>query len=47
MRLIRFGMPGSENPGVLRGDGMPIDVTAFGEDWDENFFKHIDIDPGV
>jgi 2,4-diketo-3-deoxy-L-fuconate hydrolase len=38
MKLIRFGDPGNERPGVLRGDGRRIDVSAFGEDWDEQFF---------
>ncbi|MGD2217609.1 MAG: fumarylacetoacetate hydrolase family protein [Gemmatimonadales bacterium] len=38
MRLIRFGERGSECPGVLRPDDTRIDVSAFGEDWDEGFF---------
>jgi 2,4-diketo-3-deoxy-L-fuconate hydrolase len=38
MRLIRFGEPGRERPGILRPDGARIDVSAFGEDWNEAFF---------
>ncbi len=38
MKLIRFGRPGHENPGVLLDDGTRIDVSDFGEDYDEEFF---------
>lgn len=38
MKLIRFGAPGEERPGVLLDDGTRIDVTAFGADYDEAFF---------
>ena len=38
MKLIRFGAPGSERPGVQLTDGSKIDITGFGEDYDENFF---------
>jgi 2-keto-4-pentenoate hydratase/2-oxohepta-3-ene-1,7-dioic acid hydratase in catechol pathway len=38
MKLIRFGPPGSERPGVLRDDGRRLDVSAFGADYDEAFF---------
>lgn len=38
MKLIRVGNPGEEKPGVLHEDGMRTDVSAFGEDYDENFF---------
>lgn len=38
MRLIRFGEPGHEKPGVLGPDDLRRDVTAFGEDWNEEFF---------
>ncbi len=38
MRLIRFGEPGQENPGILGPDGLARDVTEFGEDWNEDFF---------
>ncbi len=38
MKLIRFGEPGREKPGVLLSDGTRIDVSAFGSDYDESFF---------
>lgn len=38
MKLIRFGEPGREKPGVILEDGRRIDVSAFGEDFDEAFF---------
>lgn len=38
MRLIRFGDPGEEKPGVLTSDGTRLDVSAFGRDFDEEFF---------
>lgn len=38
MKLIRFGQPGRERPGVQLSDGARIDVTAFGADYDERFF---------
>jgi 2,4-didehydro-3-deoxy-L-rhamnonate hydrolase len=38
MKLIRFGDPGHERPGVLDTDGRRRDVTDFGEDWNEAFF---------
>jgi 2-keto-4-pentenoate hydratase/2-oxohepta-3-ene-1,7-dioic acid hydratase in catechol pathway len=38
MKLIRFGAPGRERPGVLLDDGRRIDAGAFGSDWDEAFF---------
>jgi len=38
MRLIRFGAPGSERPGLLLADGTRVDASGFGEDWDERFF---------
>ena len=37
MRLLRFGQTGSEKPGVLIGDDI-IDVSSFGEDFNEQFF---------
>jgi 2,4-didehydro-3-deoxy-L-rhamnonate hydrolase len=39
MKLIRFGEPGREKPGVLLKDGSRIDVSAFGSDYDEAFFE--------
>lgn len=38
MRLIRFGERDRERPGILLPDGRPIDVSTFGEDWNEAFF---------
>ena len=38
MKLIRFGDPGKEKPGIILGDDSWIDVNAFGEDYDEDFF---------
>lgn len=38
MKLIRFGKPGNEKPGLILSDGRKIDVTAFGEDYNESFF---------
>lgn len=37
MRLIRFGSPGVERPGLLLPDDTRVDASAFGEDWDERF----------
>ncbi|GJM34954.1 MAG: 2-hydroxyhepta-2,4-diene-1,7-dioate isomerase [Saprospiraceae bacterium] len=38
MKLIRFGESGQEKPGLELADGSRIDVSAFGEDYDEKFF---------
>jgi 2,4-diketo-3-deoxy-L-fuconate hydrolase len=38
MKLIRFGAPGAERPGLQLGDGTRVDASGFGEDWDERFF---------
>jgi 2-keto-4-pentenoate hydratase/2-oxohepta-3-ene-1,7-dioic acid hydratase in catechol pathway len=40
MKLIRFGDPGKERPGVLLGEDMRLDVSSFGTDYDENFFSN-------
>ena len=37
MKLIRYGQPGQEKPGILLHD-QPYDVSAFGEDYNEAFF---------
>lgn len=37
MKLFRFGPPDHEYPGVVLPTGQPIDVTHFGEDYDESF----------
>ena len=39
MKLIRFGPPGRERPGLQLADGTRIDATGFGEDWGERFFE--------
>jgi 2-keto-4-pentenoate hydratase/2-oxohepta-3-ene-1,7-dioic acid hydratase in catechol pathway len=38
MKLLRFGEPGTEKPGVLVGNDM-VDVSSFGEDFGEKFFE--------
>ncbi|WP_413669173.1 fumarylacetoacetate hydrolase family protein [Mucilaginibacter sp. Mucisp86] len=38
MKLIRFGEPGKEKPGVILNDKR-YDVSAFGEDYTEQFFE--------
>jgi 2,4-didehydro-3-deoxy-L-rhamnonate hydrolase len=38
MKLIRFGEPGREKPGVQLADGARVDASAFGSDYDEAFF---------
>ncbi|MFD1875091.1 fumarylacetoacetate hydrolase family protein [Hymenobacter bucti] len=37
MKLIRFGQPGQEKPGVIIDD-QRYDVSAFGQDYTEEFF---------
>ena len=39
MKLIRFGESGSEKPGIQLEDESRIDISAFGEDYNENFFE--------
>src|SRR5437763_2297786 len=38
MKLIRFGGPGEERPGLILPDGRRIDASGFGSDYDEAFF---------
>ncbi|HSL22445.1 MAG TPA: fumarylacetoacetate hydrolase family protein [Vicinamibacterales bacterium] len=38
MKLIRFGPPGAERPGVLLDDGTRLDASAVARDYDEAFF---------
>lgn len=38
MKLIRFGEPGREKPGVELADGRWLDVSGFGQDYNEDFF---------
>src|SRR5437016_10033034 len=40
MKLIRFGQPGQEKPGVLLDDGARLDVSGFVADYDEDFFAN-------
>jgi 2,4-didehydro-3-deoxy-L-rhamnonate hydrolase len=37
VKLIRFGSPDHEKPGLILDDGHRIDVSAFGADDDERF----------
>ena len=37
MKLIRFGKPGAERPGLILADGTRVDASAFGHDWNEAF----------
>ena len=39
MKLIRHGEPGKENPGIITETNIQIDVSAFGEDFNESFFE--------
>jgi 2,4-didehydro-3-deoxy-L-rhamnonate hydrolase len=39
MKLIRFGEPGKETPGLLLPDGSRVNASAFGADYDESFFE--------
>ena len=38
MKLIRFGEVGKEKPGIILANGTKIDVSDFGNDYDEFFF---------
>jgi 2,4-diketo-3-deoxy-L-fuconate hydrolase len=38
MKLIRFGNPGAEKPGLQLANGRRIDASGFGSDYDEAFF---------
>ena len=39
MKLIRFGLPEYEKPGIILDDGSWGDVSGFGEDYNEAFFS--------
>ena len=39
MKLFRYGPPGQEKPGIMRGE-QRLDVAAFGEDYNEAFFDN-------
>jgi len=40
MKLIRFGEPGKERPGLLLPHGTRVDASGFGQDYDEDFFAN-------
>ncbi len=40
MKLIRFGAIGKEKPGIQLADGTQLEVSAFGEDYNEAFFEN-------
>jgi 2,4-diketo-3-deoxy-L-fuconate hydrolase len=39
MKLTRFGPHGAERPGIIDAAGARRDASAFGEDWNEEFFE--------
>ena len=39
MKLIRYGEPGRERPGLQLADGTRVDASALGGDYDEQFFQ--------
>ena len=39
MKLIRFGAINDEKPGIITSDGTRRDISAFGSDYDEAFFR--------
>ena len=39
MKLLRYGPPGQEKPGILQ-DELRYDLSAFGEDYTEAFFEN-------
>ena len=39
MKLIRFGEPGKEKPGILDGNGKRKDLSSVFKDWDREFFR--------
>jgi 2,4-didehydro-3-deoxy-L-rhamnonate hydrolase len=40
MKLIRFGEPGREQPGIILEDGVRVDVSSCVPDYDEAFFAN-------
>lgn len=40
MKLIRHGKPEQEKPGIQIPNGTRLDVSAFGQDFDEQFFTN-------
>ena len=43
MKLIRFGEPGKEKPGILIGEKR-LDVSSVVEDYNESFFENNGLD---
>jgi 2-keto-4-pentenoate hydratase/2-oxohepta-3-ene-1,7-dioic acid hydratase in catechol pathway len=39
MKLFRFGVINKEKPGIITLEGTKLDVSAFGEDFNESFFE--------
>lgn len=39
MKLIRFGQRGNTKPGIINKRGQRLDVSGFGEDYNEHFFE--------
>jgi len=39
MKLIRFGNAGLEMPGIINEDGQWLDVSSFGEDYNQQFLE--------
>ncbi|MFI5156733.1 MAG: fumarylacetoacetate hydrolase family protein [Chitinophagales bacterium] len=39
MKLFRHGKSGNEKPGILSGSGNHLDLAAFGQDFDQDFFS--------
>jgi 2,4-diketo-3-deoxy-L-fuconate hydrolase len=39
MKLIRHGAFGNEKPGIITEKDIQLDVSAFGEDYNESFFE--------
>ncbi len=44
MKLIRFGSQGNEKPGIETKEGKRLDVSSFGQDYNENFFGNSGIE---
>lgn len=40
MKLIRFGEPDRERPGLIMHDGTRVDVSGFAPNYDEDFFAN-------
>lgn len=40
MKLVRFGEPGRETPGLIMEDARRLDISAFVSDYDEMFFAN-------